>query len=147
MTAYSARQGSSGGIALRKLWWAALVAIVASVVANVVTLLVLRPLLNLPVDFPPLQIPPIAIFTTVGVVLGALTLAIISRVARQPIRVFNIVAVVALLISLIPNVLSMLNPASAPLPGGTSFLYGILIVFHIVAAVVSVPLLTRLARD
>lgn len=123
-----------------------LAAIVAAVVANLIALVVLRAVLDLPTNFPPLQFGPIALFTAIGVALGVAVFAIISRVARQPVRTFWIVAMVALLVSLIPNVLLMLNPAAASVPGGSTLAYGVLSVFHIIAAFVSVPVLTRLAR-
>jgi hypothetical protein len=123
-----------------------LAAIVAAVVANLVALGVLRAVLDLSADFLPLQFGPIAFFTAVGVALGVVVFAIISRVARQPVRTFWIVAMVALLVSLVPNVLLMLNPAAALVPGGSTLAYGVLSVFHIIAAFVSVPVLMRLAR-
>jgi len=133
-------------ISLSAILRAGVAAIVAAVVANLIALVVLRAVLDLPTDFPPLQFGPIAIFTAIGVALGVVVFAIISRVARQPVRTFWIVAMVALLVSLVPNVLLMLNPAAAPVPGGSTLAYGVLSVFHIIAAFVSVPMLTRLAR-
>lgn len=125
---------------------AGLIAIVAAVVANLIVLVLVRTLLNLPADFPALQFAPIALFTAVGVALGVAVFAIISRVARQPVRTFWIVAMIALIVSLVPNILLALNPAAAPLPGGSALTYGVLSIFHLIAAFVSVPVLTTLSR-
>lgn len=133
-------------ISLGTLVRTGLASIVAAVVANVLALVVLRAVLDLPTDFPPLQFGPIAIFTAIGVALGVVVFAIVSRVARQPVRTYWIVAMVALLVSLVPNVLLMLNPAAAPVPGGSALAYGVLCIFHVIAAFASVPILTRLAR-
>ncbi len=133
-------------ITLGTILRAGLAAIVAAVMANLIALVLLRTVLDLPTDFPPLQFGPIALFTAIGVALGVAVFAIISRMARQPVRTFWIVALVALLVSLVPNVLLMLNPAAAPVPGGSTLAYAALSVFHVIAAFVSVVVLTGLAR-
>jgi len=131
---------------ISKILRAGLIAIVAAVVANLIVLVLVRAVLDLPADFPALQFGPIALFTAIGVALGVGVFAIISRVARQPVRTFWIVAMIALIVSLVPNILLMLNPAASPLPGGSALAYGVLSMFHLIAAFVSVPVLTSLAR-
>ena len=84
-----------------------------------------------------------------GLLLGlAFTtpITLIGRRARRPIRTFRIVALVALVVSILPNLSLMANPAGAPFPGATSQGFGLLIVFHVVAAVAAVATLTTLAR-
>jgi hypothetical protein len=39
----------------------------------------------------------------------------------------------------------MANPAAAPMPGGSAAYYGLLIVFHLVAGIIAIVLLPRLA--
>ncbi len=131
---------------LGKILRAGLIAIVAAVVVNLLALVIVRALLDLPADFPALQFGPIALFTAIGVALGVGVFAIISRAARQPARTFWIVAMIALLVSLVPNLLLMLNPQAAPIPGGTAPVFGVLMIFHVIAAFVSVPVLTSLFR-
>ncbi|MBX7252673.1 MAG: hypothetical protein K1X50_11875 [Candidatus Promineofilum sp.] len=60
-------------------------------------------------------------------------------------RTYVRVAVVALIISIIPNFLTMANPAMFPFPGGTATAFLALTVFHVLAAAVSVAVLLRLA--
>jgi uncharacterized membrane protein YozB (DUF420 family) len=105
-----------------------------------------RAVTDLPSNFPPLQFGPIAIFTAIGVALGVIVFAIISRAARQPARTFRIVALIALLVSLVPNILLMINPTAAPVPGGSTPAFGMLMIFHVIAALVSVPVLMSLLR-
>ncbi len=140
------RSLTSNTLPLRKILQAGLIAIVAAVAANLLALVIVRAVLDLPADFPALQFGPIALFTAIGVALGVVVFALISRVARQPVRTFWIVAMIALFVSLVPNLLLMLNPQAAPIPGGSALAFGTLMVFHVIAALVSVPVLTSLSR-
>lgn len=141
------RLGASGSTAsLSGIIRAGLIAIVAAVAANLMALAIVRAVTDLPTEFLPLQYPPIAIFTALGVALGAVVFAIVSRVSRQPVRTFWIVAMVALLVSLIPNAMFAINPVAAPAPGGSALAYGVLMIFHVIAAFVCVPILTSVGR-
>ena len=66
--------------------------------------------------FPPL-------FTAIGVLLATIVFAIISRAARNPVSVFRGIALVALLISFVPNVLTLTGVVNfnAIIPGATGF--------------------------
>jgi hypothetical protein len=55
------------------------------------------------------------------------------------------VAMVVLVLSIIPNFVMMANPGMMPFPGGSALTFGVLIVFHVVAGLVSVWVLTRSA--
>ena len=133
-------------IAARRLWWAGPLTAIAAVAANLVVRALLFTIFNPPADFPPLQPPPIAMFTFAGTLLAAPVLAIVARFSRAPIQTFAVVAAVALVVSILPNLALMANPAASPFPGGSAFAFGLLIVFHVVAAVVCVVLLTALTR-
>ena len=80
--------------------------------------------------------------------------ALVARFARNPIRTYHIVAFAALLISFVPDLLLLLNPAGAPPPGGPPAVGGItvvnvaaLMILHVVAYAISVGLLTTLTRE
>ncbi len=126
-----------------RIWRVGLIGAVAAVVANVIVLFLLKAFLPVPQDFAPLQVGAIAIFTFIGTVLAAVAYALVVRFSKRPIRTYLIVAVVALILSLIPNLALMANPSAAPIPGGSALGFGLLIVFHIVAAVVSVAILIK----
>lgn len=150
MTAQSSMQRSSTGgeqVAGRRIWQAGVLAIVAAVVANVLVRMLLFAVLDLPTDFPPLQIGAIALFTALGVGIGVGVFALINRRSQQPIRTFRRVAIIALVISIVPNLALMFNPASAPFPGGSALAFGVLIIFHLVAGAIAIGLLTTLTRN
>lgn len=143
----SQSNSNSNQVDLGRLTWVGLAAIVLSVVANIVARVILFAVLELPAGFPPLQVGAITFFTVVGTLGAVIVYAIVRRRAAQPIRTFRIIAVVALIISVIPNVALAVDPSAAPFPGGTPLAFLALIVFHVVAAGVSVGLLTTQAVE
>jgi hypothetical protein len=141
MTSQSVKQ-----VDQQKIWKMGLVAIVASVIANLVAFFILNAILDLPsaADFPSLSPLPIALLTTVFTFIGVVVFAIIARRAANPLRTFWIVATVAFVVSIIPNLLSILNPTALPLPfpNPTSLGFAVLIVFHVIAYVITVWVMT-----
>jgi hypothetical protein len=121
------------------------IALVASVVANVVVALVLVPLLGISPEFPPFQPGAVAFITALGAIGATQVYWLISRVSSRPDRTFRIVAGVVFVLSIIPNILAALDPAAAPFPfpGVTAVAMLALIVLHVVAAVIIVWALTR----
>lgn len=127
------------------IWFIGLIAIVGSVIANWITLALILAVTDLTSDFLPLNYAPVGIFTALGVAVATLVFSFVMRRASQPIRTYWIVAMVAMVLSCIPNVLTAINPSAAPFPGGTSAGFITLIAFHVVAGVVSTVILTRMA--
>lgn len=135
------------GVVMGKVWIAGLAAIAGSIVANLIALPMVRLLFSdVSPDFPPFQPGAIAFFTFIQVGLGVLVFWLLARFTRRPIRVFTIVALVALVLSCVPNVMLALNPAAAPFPGGSATGFLALIIFHFIAGAVAVIALTRLSR-
>ena len=135
---YTVREEEQGS-----LLKAGLLALVLAFAANLIAYGLLALLVELPAGFAPLQPAPIAIFTALGAVGATITFAIVRRVSGQPARTFTIVAVVAFVLSIIPNILLALDPTAAPIPGADAEGFLILILFHVVAAVVIVLALLR----
>lgn len=98
-------------------------------------------------QFQPLQAGPIAIFTTLGVAAAGLVYALTVRFAMRPIPTYRRIALAALVLSIIPNLVLMFNPAAAPFPGGSALNFGLLILFHIVAAAAAVQVLIGMTRQ
>jgi hypothetical protein len=121
--------------------------VLAALVANLIVRFILGMLLDLPGEFAPLQFGAIAFLTILGTSAGAVVFYLISRRSNNPIRIYWIVAMVVLVLSIIPNFVMMANPGLMPFPGGSALTFGVLIVFHVVAGLVSVWVLTRSAAD
>jgi F0F1-type ATP synthase assembly protein I len=122
------------------------VSMAAAVAANLVVRAFLFVLLDLPGDFPPLMALSVIIFTLIGTGLGVLAYALVNKYSKNPTRTYLLIAAVALILSILPNFGLMANPAAAPFPGGSALAFGVLIIFHIVAALVFIPLLLKLSR-
>jgi hypothetical protein len=130
-------------IAVAKLWWVGLLALAASLVAN--GLVRVLALAVLPIDpaFDPLQSQAFIGLTTVFTILAVAAYWIVGRVSRQPITTYRRVSVVALLLSLIPD----LGLLFAGAPGVTIPAILALMLMHVVSAAIIVGLLTTLARE
>ena len=127
-----------------RLWWVGLLAIALALVANLLVRAIALQFITVAPEFAPISEPSATIFfTAVGVLLATVAFAIVGRFARQPARTYTIVAIIALIISLIPNVMMTLNPSAAPFPGGTLGANITLMIEHVVAAVVAVWVLNR----
>ena len=129
-----------------KLLTAGLASVAAAVAANVVAFWLVRAVVDLPAGFMPLSVGAIAFFTIIGTGLGALVFAWLAGRSAAPFKTYRNVALVAFIVSIIPNVLAALNPAMFPFPGGTTAAFLVLILFHVIATVVSVAVLFRLVR-
>lgn len=96
---------------------------------------------SLPVPMPggeqPLTVAPVVISSVVGAIGGAIVFALIGGFAKRPVRLFRIVATVAL-------ALSLAMPLT--IPGAPLSMIVSLEVMHVAAWAVIVGLLTTLAR-
>ena len=96
-----------------RLFLASLLAIVGSVIVNVLIRLITLALLPIPRDFIQLQIPAlIIVFTIFGTVGATIVFALMNRFARNPKRLFRIVALVVLVLTLIPDLLLLSSPTA-----------------------------------
>ena len=83
-----------------------------------------------------LTLGPVVIASAIGAVGAAVVFGIIGRFSRRPVRVFRVIALVVLLLSLVP----------IPLQGVAWPSAGALALMHVVAAAVVVGVLTAPAR-
>ena len=91
-------------------------------------------------DFPPFQ-GSVAPYTAGGVILAGVAYAVVRRFNRDADRVYLRLAIVALVLSLIPDVaLLFINEPGASVPAVAS-----LMVMHAVTAAIVVTLLLRIA--
>ena len=117
---------------------ATLAAAVVAVVVNVILRTLAVALLDIPQpEFEPLQLRAVVVSTASGVVAAGVVFAIVARFARDPVRVFVIIAAVALVLSLwAPISLGLADPPENP--GTDAGSIGTLIVMHVVAAAIAV---------
>ena len=113
--------------------------IVAAVLANVIVFFICGTFVAYDPQFLPLaSVGAIVIFTVFPAIIAAVIYAILLRFIRNPARIFTIIAVVALAISLIPDLTYI-----PTVPGVTTAQTAVLLLMHFVAAIVIVGGLTR----
>lgn len=140
-----AASGGVGGerVSFSRLLWVGPLTVVAGVIVNVLVRTVAVSVFGIGGGFLPLGVGP-TVFFTVGGVLGAVVVfALVARFARAPIRLFRRVAIIALAVSLIPDILLLF---ASPIPDTTFPAVLTLMVEHVAAWAVSVGMLTTLTR-
>ena len=116
--------------------------IVAAIVANVIVYFIGSALVSYDPQFLILSnVGPAIIFTVVPAIVAVIIYAILLRFTANPARTFTFIAVIALILSLIPDLTYI-----PTLPGATSPQAAVLMVMHVVAAVVITWVLTTFAR-
>jgi len=119
------------------LWSAALLAGVLAVALNLVIMHFTKPLAPALLA---LDILPVVFWTVVGTIGAALSYRIIYRRSATPERTFIVVALIALVVSFVPNVAFLVIP-QLKIHGLTPIGDYVLMAMHVVAAAVIVPIL------
>ena len=131
---------STSPIQLRKLWWIGPLTVLASIVGvlivRVISVAILQP------DPEPMALGWMApiVFTLVLCVGAVLVFALVARFAKNPIRTYQIIAFVVLLLSFWPDFVF----ATAPIPGANWPNAIALMVMHVVAWAITVQMLVKL---
>jgi len=126
----------------RRLLWVAPLTVLAALLANSIVQSLAHSLFPVTLTFSHLMVGAVAL-TTVGAVGAAcLVFAVVARLARRPIWLYRRIAVVALVVTLIPDV--MLFTQSDPSNSAAGIVS--LMVMHVVDAALCVGLLTTLPR-
>jgi hypothetical protein len=126
-------------IATGRLVQVGALAIGASVVANLLIRIITVNVLGIGQDFPPLGWGPPIIFTIMGVLGAIIVFAIIARFSKRPLRLFRIIGLVVLVLSLLPDI-GLLSANTMP---GTSLGSVIaLMLMHVAAGAITIWLLT-----
>ena len=130
---------SSAKIQLKKILWvgplSVVLAIVGVLIVNLLAVVILQPV-NPP---PSLRWVFPTIFTLVLCTGGVLVFALVARFAPRPILVYDIIALVFLLISFIPDVM-FAQRGGWPIASA-------LIIMHIVAGGINVGMLTTMTLE
>ncbi len=131
-------------IAVSRLAWVGPLAVLGSVAGNGLVWAIAQAVIPISPEFMPLTtVGPTIFFTGVGALGAVGAFALVGRLAKQPRPAFQIVAAIALLISLIPDVMLIAAPAGAPFQGITVPQVLVLMVMHVVAYGICVYVLTR----
>lgn len=117
-------------------------AAVAAAGANVVLRAIAIAVFDIPDAFEHLALRAVIVSTLIGVLAAGAVYALIARRARNPDRTFTIVAVVALLLSLLaPLSVGLEDPPEYP--GTDAGSIGTMMAMHVVAAAIVIAALTR----
>jgi len=132
-------------VALRRLWWIAPLTIVLAALANLMIRFLGVAFFGVPSTFPLLQPALVIASTVVFLLLAMVAFIVIGHLSRHPIRVYRLVALVAVL-------LSFLNPIAVlsgwfPVPGMNLTIFWTMVAMHIISAIIIVGLFTTLARE
>src|SRR5918998_6224770 len=117
-------------ISFGRLLWVGPLAVLASVIANVLVSITAVALVGISPEFEPLHLRPVIGFTAVGVLGAVIVFALVARFSRRPVRLFRRIALVVLLLSFLPD-LSLLLIAS-PYAGTTAQSVVVLMLMHVV---------------
>lgn len=139
-TAVSSGQGSH--VAFNRLLWVGPLTILAAMVATTIIWQVSVAVLQPDPQFTPLAFPMPLFFTFFGVLAAVIAFAVIGRISKNPIALFQRVAFIGLLVSFIPDLMMLLTAA---IPGTTLANVLALMLKHVVAYAISVYMLTRWA--
>jgi Family of unknown function (DUF6069) len=132
---------SSRQVALGRLLWAGPLTIVAATIASVLIQQIAVALLNPDPAFLPLTMAPPIAFTVIGVLGAVIVFGLIGRFAKNPVALFQRVALIVLIVSFIPDIMMLVTGFN---PGTTLANVVVLMIMHVVAWAITVQMLTRL---
>lgn len=132
-------------VSLRKLVWIGPLVIICTAIVNVIVRTVAVAFFGVSSTFSYFQLPYIIGSTIIYLLLAILAFVLVSRFARQPIRFYCMLALVALLVSLLFPVMAL--NGSLATPGMNIHIFWTMIVMHTISAVLAVGLLTTLTRQ
>ena len=143
MSATMSSQAPSDQVAYSRLLWAGPLAIVAAVVVNIIIQQIAVAVLQPDPQFMPLTLGAVSTFTVMGMLGAVIVYAVLGRVSRRPVALFRRVALIALVVSLIPDILMAITRF---IPGTTTPNVIVLMIMHVATWAVAVGILTRFAR-
>ena len=145
MLSTSTRPTSQERFAIRKLVWVGPLTIVVVALVNLVMRMFGVSFFGVASSFVYLQAPFVIGSTVVFLLLALLAFVLVGRASSHPVRIFRIVAGVALLVSFLNPI--MLLAGLFPAAGMNLHIFWTMLVMHCVSALLSVSLLTTLAVE
>ena len=135
----STLSNQTGRISGGRLWRVGALAIGASIIANLIIRIIAVNVLGIGEGFMPLTWAPPIVFTIIGVLGAIIVFAILARFSKRPIQLFRIIGIVALVLSLLPDI-GLLTSNS--MPGTTLAAVITLMLMHVAAGAITIWLLT-----
>ncbi len=129
----------------RKLVWVGPLTIITAAIANLVIRTFAVAFFGVSATFLDFQAPVVIGGTIVYLLLALFAFVLVSRFAQHPMRFYRMLALVALLVSLLMPIMALTG--LFPVPGMNLHIFWTMIVMHIVSAIIAVGLFTTLARD
>lgn len=127
------------------LIWVGSLTVLACISANTIIRAIAVTFFGVPDTFQPLQLPAIIVSTVVYLLLAISALLLVSRMSKQPIRAYRILASVGLLISLLFPLMALTG--AFPTPGMSGQIFWSMIAMHLLSAAIAIILLpTAIAR-
>lgn len=142
MSSRPTRSTSQESFALRKLVWVGPLTIIVAALINLLIRTIGVAFFRIPDGFTYMQAPFVIGSTIIYLVLALLVFVLVGYKASHPIRLYRILALVALLVSFLFPIQALTG--LFPAPGMSLSIFWMMIVMHIVTAIVTVSLLTTL---
>lgn len=135
----------TGTIELRTLRWVGPLTIVTATLVNLGIRALAVAFFGVPDSFTLLQ--PVAVVgsTIVFLALAVAAFVVVSRFSRRPVRVYRILALIALLVSYLNPIMALSH--MFPAPGMNVNIFWTMIALHTATALITVVMLTRLALE
>jgi Family of unknown function (DUF6069) len=130
-------------VAFGKLLWVGPLSISVTVLADLLVRTIATTFFGVSERFVYLQAPFLIGSIAFFGVLATLVFALVARFARRPVRLYCILASIALLVSFLLPIMAL--SGLFPAAGMNLYIFWTMIVMHCVAALIMVSLLTRLS--
>ncbi len=143
MASINTHPPSKPRVAFGKLLWVGLLSIGVAVLADLLVRTAAIAFFGVPEGFVYLQAPFLIGSIAFFGVLATLVFALVARFARRPVRLYRILASIALLVSFLNPIMAL--SGQFPAPGMNIHIFWTMIVMHCIAALIIVSLLTRLS--
>lgn len=120
-----------------RAWVVWLQTIVGAVAANLLLRAAALAVFDIPAEFEPLATAvPTILFTVIGVAAGLLVALAVDSTSANPVPLFRNIVIVALLLSLLPDLYMFTSSGAAAFPGATVPAVVTLMLQHVAAAAV-----------
>ena len=130
-------------IQLKRLLWVGPLTVLASIVGVLIVRVIAAAILHPDPRLPSMGWVAPIIFTFVLCSGAVLVFALVGRLARNPIRTYQVIAFVFLLISFLPDI----GLARSSMPGASWSIAIALMIMHIVAWAITVTMLTKMTTS